>query len=80
MSKVTIAQLRSRAQEIENELNKDCFKVKVTPYFAYGAYAYYFDFENKKQVYTGLGTKKECYAALNRCFYDIENNATYYKV
>lgn len=69
------------AANIERELQEKGFKVQLLPHFCYGAFGYYFNFDTqpKRQLYTGLGTKKQLYSWLNDNYYITLNNTLYFK-
>lgn len=89
MKRISISEVRATASEIEQELIKQGFNVKVHPYFAYGAYSYYFNFTRPgttgnewadfRQVSTTLDTKRECIRRLWAAYTDIIRNEQYYK-
>jgi len=80
--KINQIDLENLATDYEEELKKDGFNVVIKPYWAYGAYSYMFNFDTpqgKRQVATTLDTKKQCYARMKEAYYQILNNAEYYK-
>ena len=89
MKRISISEVRTTAAEIQSELTNMGFNVKVHPYFAYGAYSYYFNFTRPgttgnewadfRQVSTTLDTKRECIRRLWDAYRDIIRNENYYK-
>ena len=89
MKRISISEVRATAAEIQNELTNMGFIVEVKPYFAYGAYSYYFnfirpgtngrEFQNFRQKWTTLDTKRECIRRMWEAYRDIVCNENYYK-
>lgn len=80
--KVLKQDLINKANEIEVNLRNEGFNVKISSNFCYGAYGFYFNFINykgkKKQLYTGLASKKECFKNLEFLYYKTLANKDYY--
>lgn len=73
---VTENQLLERAKQYENSLKEEGYTdMKVTPYFAYGQYGFYFDWTrtdgHSGQEYTGLDNKANTLKNLETSFYKL---------
>lgn len=87
MTRVLKKDLLERANEIENTLkNEYGFEVEANPYFAYGTYGFFFDFNKStkdmgkiRQYAVPLGTKRECLEELNRVIDRVLSRENHYK-
>ena len=75
--------LEAKAKHYEDLLKEEGYKdMKVTPYFAYGSYGFYFDWTRDDgkpgQKYTGLGTKKETWKNLELVYYELVNRIDWF--
>lgn len=84
MYRVKESDLKEVANSIEKQLREDGFDVEAKPYFAYGKYGYYFNFNQNRvipsmrQIKVGLGTKKECLKELHTVYSKVISNKSYY--
>lgn len=83
--RITKTMLIEKAKEYEELLKDQGFNVNVRPYFAYGAYSFYFNFnptnvevtrkdgytDHMKQVQTHRGTRKEVWEDLARVYWMV---------
>ena len=77
--KFAIEMAQSQIAEIEKLKH---LTIKISPYFVYGSFGYFFDFYNSdgslcKQFFTGLDTKKETLKNIKGCISNIYRFAEY---
>jgi len=80
---VSVKDLEAKAKHYEDLLKEEGYKdMKVTPYFAYGSYGFYFDWTRDDgksgQKFTGLGTKKETLNNLKLVYYELVNRIDWF--
>ena len=83
--RITKTMLLEKAKNYEELLKDQGFNVNVRPYFAYGSYSFYFNFnpvnvevtrkdgytDHMKQVRTKMGTRREVWGDLARVYWMV---------